>query len=99
MTNTTSVGLESSFVTTYYNKNVLNDSNTYTVGAFVETQLTNYLKVRFAAGYQMIDFDNTGSVFDSMDSNDYYANVLISHRLNAAITQTLCRRPRKPARR
>jgi hypothetical protein len=89
VTNTTSVGLESTFVTTYYNKNVLNDSNTYSVGAFVETQLTNYLKVRFAAGYQMIDFNNTGSVFDSMDSNDYYANILISNRLNAAITQTL----------
>ena len=89
VTNTTSVGLESTFVTTYYNKNVLNDSNNYSVGAFVETQLTNYLKVRFAAGYQMIDFDNTGSVFDSMDSNDYYANILISNRLNAAITQTL----------
>ena len=89
VTNTTSVGLESSFVTTYYNKNVLNDSNNYSIGAFVETQLTNYLKLRFAAGYQMIDFDNTGSVFDSMDSDDYYANVLISHRLNAAITQTL----------
>lgn len=89
VTNTTSVGLESSFVTTYYNKNVLNDSNTYTVGAFVETQLTNYLRLRVAAGYQMIDFDDTGLVFDSMDSNDYYANVLITHRLNAAITQTL----------
>jgi Putative beta-barrel porin 2 len=89
LTNTTSVGLESSFVATYYNQNVLNDSDTYTIGAFVETQITNYLRLRFAAGYQMIDFDNTGSVFDSMDSDDYYANVLISHRLNAAITQTL----------
>jgi Putative beta-barrel porin 2 len=89
ITNTTNVGLESTFVTTYYNQHVLNDSNTYSVGAFVETQITNYLRLRFAAGYQMIDFDNTGSVFDSMDSNDYYANILISHRLNAAITQTL----------
>ncbi len=88
-TSTTSVGVESSFVTTYYDQNVLNDSDTYTVGAFVETQLTNYIKVRIAGGYQMIDFDNTGSVFDSMDVNDYYANILISHRLNAAITQTL----------
>jgi Putative beta-barrel porin 2 len=89
VTNTTSVGLESSFVTNYYDQNVLNDSNTYSIGAFVETQITNYLKLRFAAGYQMIDFDNTGSVFDSMDSDDYYANILISHRLNASITQTL----------
>ncbi|MGI9115422.1 MAG: outer membrane beta-barrel protein [Chthoniobacterales bacterium] len=89
VTNTTSVGLESSFVATYYDQNVLNNSNAYTIGAFVETQLTNYMKIRVAAGYQMLDFDNTGSVFDSMDSSDYYANVLISHRLNAAITQTL----------
>lgn len=89
VTNTTSVGLESSFVTNYYDQNVLNDSNTYTVGAFVETQITNYLKLRVAAGYQSIAFDNTGSVFDSSDSNDYYANILLSHRLNAAITQTL----------
>ncbi len=89
VTNTTSVGLETSAVATYYGQNVLNDSNAYTIGAFVETQLTNYMKIRFAAGYQMINFDNSGSVFDSMDANDYYANVLISHRVNAAITQTL----------
>lgn len=89
LTNTTNVGLESTFVSTYYNQDVLNDSNTYSFGAFVETQITNYLRLRAAAGYQMIDFDNTGSVFDSMDSNDYYANILITHRLNAAITQTL----------
>jgi Putative beta-barrel porin 2 len=89
VTNTTSVGLETSFVTTYYDQNVLNDSNTYTFGGFVETQLTNYMKLRVAAGYQTISFDNTGSVFDSMDVSDYYANVLIAHRLNAAITQTL----------
>ncbi|PZR74789.1 MAG: hypothetical protein DLM52_08830, partial [Chthoniobacterales bacterium] len=61
VTNTTSVGLESSFVATYYDQNVLNNSNAYTIGAFVETQLTNYMKIRVAAGYQMLDFDNTGS--------------------------------------
>src|SRR2546430_2815821 len=48
LTNTTGVGLESSFVHTYYNQNVLNDSNAVTVGAFLETQLTNYMKIRVA---------------------------------------------------
>src|SRR5882762_4590253 len=71
LTNTTGVGLESSFVHTYYDQNVLNNSNAVT------------------GGYQMINFDNTGSVFDSNDVHDYYANILISHRLNAYITQTL----------
>jgi hypothetical protein len=89
LTNTTWVGIESSFVHDYYDQNVLNDSNAVTAGAFLETQLTQYMKVRVAAGYQMINFDHTGSVFDSNDANDYYANILISHRLNAYITQTL----------
>jgi hypothetical protein len=89
LTNTTGLGLESSFVHTYYDQNVLNDSNAVTVGAFLETQLTNYMKMRIAGGYQAIDFENTGSVFDSKDAHDYYANILISHRLNAYITQTL----------
>jgi hypothetical protein len=89
LTNTTGVGLESSLVYTYYDQNVLNDSTTYTAGAFLETQLTNYMKVRMAGGYQMINFDHTGSVFDSKDASNFYANILISHRLNAYITQTL----------
>jgi hypothetical protein len=89
LTNTTTLGLESSFVHTYYDQNVLNDSDAVTVGAFLETQLTNYMKIRVAGGYQAIDFENTHSVFDSKDADDYYANILISHRLNAYITQTL----------
>jgi hypothetical protein len=89
LTNTTWVGLESSFVHDYYDQNVLNNSNAVTAGAFLETQLTKYMKMRVAAGYQMINFDHTGSVFDSNDADDYYANILISHRLNAYITQTL----------
>src|SRR5438552_8417752 len=87
--NTTGLGLESSFVHTYYDQNVLNDSIPVTVGALLETQLTNYMKIRVAGGYQMINFDNTGSVFDSNDVHDYYANILIYYRLNAYITQTL----------
>lgn len=89
LTTTTSAGFETSFVYTYYDQNVLNDSRALTAGVFVESQLTNYLKFRVAGGYQLLDFDNTGSVFDSHSLDDYYANILISHRLNAYITQTL----------
>ncbi len=89
LTNTTGVGLESAFVHTYYDDDILNDNDTYSIGAFFETQVTNYLKVRVAGGYQTIQFDNTGIVNDPHDLNDYYANALISHRINAQITQTL----------
>jgi len=88
-TGTTGVGLESYAVFNYYNQNVLNDSTDYAIGAFIETQLTTNLKIRVAGGYQAINFDHTGIVADFSDLSDYYANVLISHRLNNSIRQTL----------
>jgi hypothetical protein len=89
LTSTTGAGVETSVVYNYYDQNFLNDSVTYSVGPFVETQLTNYLKLRASVGYQFINFDDGGLVGDTSDGNDYYANVLLSHRINAAITQTL----------
>ncbi len=89
LTSTTGAGLESAIVFNYYNQDFLNDSVTYSIGPFVETQITNYLRLRAAVGFQAIDFAGGGAVDDSSDSNDYYANILISHRINAAISQTI----------
>ncbi len=98
---TTGVGLESSYVFNAYDRNLLNDSDTFSVGAFVETQLSTYLKLRVAAGYQQISFDGDTVAFgpfpdgsfvffdDSRDLNDFYVNALLTHRLNAAITHSL----------
>jgi hypothetical protein len=89
----TSVGVESYAVFNYYDQHVLNDSTDYAVGGFVETQLTTYLRLRAAGGYQAIDFDNNGVVStlfgDSKNLSDYYANVLITHRINALIRQSI----------
>lgn len=118
-TSTTGVGVESSYVFNYYDQSLLNDSDTFSIGAFIETQITSNVKVRLAGGYQAISFDNR-DVFlgpfipgtltqgfidqafpggtldgdfirfrDNRDLNDYYLNFLISHRINAAITQRL----------
>jgi hypothetical protein len=89
LTSTTGAGLETSAVYNYYDQPVLNDSITYSVGPFVETQITNYLKLRASVGYQFINFDSGGSIGDTSDGNDYYANLLISHRINAAVSQTI----------
>jgi hypothetical protein len=100
-TSTTGVGLETSYVFNNYDRELLNDSDTFSVGAFVETQLTTYMKLRVAGGYQMIDFDSEtvalgpfpdGSFFlfnDERSLNDYYINALLSHRINSAITHRL----------
>lgn len=89
LTSSAGGGIESSAVYSYYDESVLNDAVSYSVGPFIETQLTNYLKLRASVGYQLIDFDGNGTVDDPSDGSDYYANLLLSHRVNSAITQTL----------
>ena len=106
-TSTTGVGLESSYVFNRYDQDVLNDSNTFSIGAFLETQITSYVKLRVAGGYQNIDFDGDTVVLgpfpdgflpgggnfltfdDSSNLDDFYVNLLLSHRINASITQRL----------
>ncbi len=89
LTNTTGIGVESNAVFTYYDQRFLNNSTTFSIGVFAETQVTNYLKVRVAGGYQGIWFDSGGGVMDSSDLHDFYANILISHRVNSVLTHSL----------
>jgi hypothetical protein len=86
---TMTVGVEGSATTTYYDMNVLNDSLAYSAGLFLETQLSSNLRIRIAGGYQWLDFDNDGLVNDPQDSNDYYANLVLSHRVNSAFTHNI----------
>jgi hypothetical protein len=101
---TITVGVEGNAAFTRYdNQNggigILNDNDDYSVGGFVEAALTNNLKVRAAGGYQWINFDQNFVTFffgpfainfpDHKDLADYYVNGLISHRINAQISQTL----------
>ena len=70
-------------------QHVLNDSTNYSVGAFVESQLTNYIKARVAGGYQNIDFDTGGVVADFSNVSDYYVNLLLTHRINSFLRQSI----------
>jgi hypothetical protein len=89
VTPTIKVGVEGTGVFNYYNQHVLNDSTTYSGGGFAEAEITSNLKLRIAGGYQAINFDRNGSVGDTNDLSDYYANILVTHRLNAVISQSL----------
>src|SRR2546421_3152551 len=99
VTPTITVGAEGNAVFTRYDQSVLNDNEDYSVGGFIETALTNNLKVRVAGGYQWIDFDHNFVTIpfgpflfifpDHKDLSDYYVNGLIGHRINATISQTL----------
>ena len=84
-----SVGVEGALVDTYYDQNFMNDSMGYAAGLFLETQITTNLKLRVAGGYQNIDFDNNGLLIDPQDVSDYYANFMLSHRVNSTLTHSL----------
>ena len=95
LTPTIGLGPEANAVFTRYDQMVLNDNEDYSIGGFLEAQITNNLRVRVAGGYQWMDFDRSTVDFfgfiapDRGHDRDYYANILIGHRLNAAIRQTL----------
>jgi len=96
---TITVGAEGDAVFTRYDQSILNDNEDYSVGGFVEVELTNNLKVRAAGGYQWIDFDHNFVTFnfgpflftvpDQKNLEQYYVNGLIAHRINATIGQTV----------
>jgi hypothetical protein len=101
---TITVGAEGNAVFTRYDNQsggvgILNDNDDYSVGGFVEVALTNNLRVRAAGGYQWINFDQKFVTFffgpfafnfpDHKDLEDYYVNGLVSHRINAQLSQTL----------
>jgi hypothetical protein len=88
-TSTMTVGVEGSAINTTYDKNVLNDSLAYSAGLFLETQLSSNLRVRVAGGYQWINFDNDGIVNDAQDVDDFYANLILSHRVNSVFTHNI----------
>ncbi len=89
LTNTMNIGAEATGVFTYYDQHVMNDSTDYSFGGFLESQLSTYLHFRIAGGYQRINFDQGGLVGDPNDVTDYYANILITHRLNAMLSQSV----------
>ena len=99
VTPTITIGAEGNAVFTRYDQTGLNDNEDYSVGGFIEAELTNNLKVRAAGGYQWIDFDHNFVQFffgpliftvpDHKNLEDYYVNGLVGHRINAQLSQTL----------
>jgi len=99
VTDTFTLGTEGAAVfTSYDNQDVLSDSTTYSAGGFGEIQLTKNLRVRVAGGYQWMDFDRNFVVGmfpfiffapDKKHVNDFYANGVITHQINFAISQSI----------
>lgn len=82
-------GVYSSIGFTEYDQNFNNDSAVTTIGAFIETPVTDYLSLRVNGAYIFGDFDNTGTFGDDDDLNSYEIEGSIDHRVNEVLSHTL----------
>lgn len=72
-----------------YQHDILNDGRSYMVGPFVDVALTQTTRFYLEAGYQRFDFDDSGIVTDSEDSNSYYVKTEINNRLTDVFNHRL----------
>jgi hypothetical protein len=83
------VGLEVSGGLTDYESDFFHDNSQFSVGPFVEAQITRDVKGRVAGGYIHSQFEDNsmGPAPDSVD--DFYAEVSVEHQLNQYLTHKL----------
>jgi hypothetical protein len=87
-----SLGPEASGGLTDYRKHVLNDSVNYSVGAFADWQMSQYVSLKPRFGYVGYSFSPSGSGTNQTaisDVNSYYISLGIAHRLNQFVSYTI----------
>jgi hypothetical protein len=83
------VGVETSAGFTDYESDFFHDNSQFSVGPFVEAQITRDVKGRVAGGYIHSEFDDnsTGPAPKSVD--DFYAEVSVEHQLSQYLSHKL----------
>jgi hypothetical protein len=84
-----SAGMSVSFSDTRYEQHIQNDYTTVSVGPTLQAKVSDNLSVNAQAGGYFAQYSNTGLIHDSEDVNSYYASLGITHRINAAIIESL----------
>ncbi len=83
------VGVEGSAALVHYSENVNNDATTWTLGAFADTMLSEYTKLRVSGGWQDISFEGNGTSLDRSNFGSWYANLSAAQRLTQYVSHTL----------
>ena len=83
------VGIEASAALVHYSEHVNNDATTWTVGAFADTTLSEYTKLRVSGGWQDMSFDGNGTNGDRNNFGSWYANLSAAQRLTQYLSHTL----------
>lgn len=82
-------GVEAGGGLTDYESDFFNDNTQFSVGPFVEAQVTRDLKARVAGGYVRSEFESTGAVPAPSTVEDFYAELSFNHQLNQYMNHQL----------
>jgi len=83
------VGLESSANFTAYDQRALNNSDTYSVGPYVEFRPGDYFTLTVRGGYSINQFQNTSTNIQTANQDSWYGSVNISHQPTDFISYSL----------
>jgi hypothetical protein len=83
------VGIDASASIVTFSENIQNNGDNYMVGPFVDIGLTQNTHIYAEGGYQLFEFDQTGTILDNSNANTWYARVDIDNRLSEAFSQRL----------
>ena len=87
---TTTTGIRGTAALIDYNSNtVFNDATQFSVGPFLEMDLSPYTRIRAAAGYEALYFRGHNAAQAQSDANGWFAELDIVQRLNRYFTQYL----------
>lgn len=82
-------GVEASGGLTDYENNFFHDNSQFSIGPFLELQISRDLKGRAAGGYLRSDFDQNGTAKAPDSINDFYAELSVEHQLNQYMNHRL----------
>lgn len=85
----TSCGVSTTHAINRYDLRIQNESVTRTLGVFGQTALTRKIGVDAAAGVQLTNYDQSGSIVDREDYDGIYASAGLSHQVRKNFSYAL----------
>jgi len=85
----TQLGLEVSASFTKYELALQSNNTSYSVGPYLEWQLTHFINISVRGGYTIFAFDSNGEGQSAQNLGSYYASLELTHQLTQFISQRL----------
>jgi len=84
----TQLGLEASVSFTKYDQSIQSDNTSYSLGPYLEWQVTHFINASFRGGYTIYAFDANGAGQPAQNQGSYYVSMELKHQLTDNISQS-----------